>query len=286
MVNKKGLSMGFLVALIIVILSFMLIAGVVFRFMSDAEEKQAEALCKDSVALRSVASFKVLGTEQKIAPLLCQTIDKKISGSKEEVQQIIADKMARCWDIFGEGRYKTSVFENTNAFSGGSKCFVCSTILVEEDNDFVGDGVSAQEFKDFLRTTDYPKKNIKYLDYFQYGGGGPGYVIGVLTNEGIKPDRAYGIAFKAKSTSGVLVPELTAGGTAAAAIGITSIAIFGIGTGGLGLLAIGAAGISTTVSDLMTKKVTTDGIILVYLERGIQKEFFKNCNLVAGIAGT
>ncbi|PIN76704.1 hypothetical protein COV17_01420 [Candidatus Woesearchaeota archaeon CG10_big_fil_rev_8_21_14_0_10_36_11] len=285
-IHKKG-DLGFLVAIIIVILSFMLIAGTIFGFMSGAEEKEAETLCKDSVALRAAASFSAGGVEAKIAPLLCQTIDKKVSGSKEEVQQIIADKMARCWEIFGEGRYKTSVFENTNAFSGDSKCFVCSTILVEDDRNFKGEdtGVTALEFENFLRTADYPKKSMKYLDYFQYGGG-PGYVIGVLTPEGIKPGRAYGIAFKAKSTSGELNPIIgTVGGTSIG-VGAVSMLVFGVGTGGLGLLIAGGAALGVGLADLFQEDVTLDGIFLVDLQKDIQKEFYKSCNLVADIAGT
>src|SRR3989338_8494243 len=113
--SKKAMSAGFLVSVIIVILSFMLIAGTIARFFGDAEEKEAEQLCQNSVALRATATLS-LGSgaiEARLSPLLCKTIEKEISGDREEVQKMIADKMAKCWDMFGAGTYKTSVFENT-----------------------------------------------------------------------------------------------------------------------------------------------------------------------------
>ncbi|HIJ11683.1 TPA: hypothetical protein HA278_06505, partial [Candidatus Woesearchaeota archaeon] len=47
--HKKAIEAGFLVALIIVLTSFVLIAGTIFRFISTADDAQAEALCKDSL---------------------------------------------------------------------------------------------------------------------------------------------------------------------------------------------------------------------------------------------
>src|SRR3989338_11616131 len=140
-ISKKAMSAGFLVAVIIVILSFMLIAGTIAGFFADAEEKEAEQLCQSSVSLRATAAIS-LGKgaiEARLSPLLCKTIEKEISGDRNEVQKIIADKMAKCWDMFGAGVYKTSTFENSNLFGHENNCFVCYVIPVEKIADDEGD---------------------------------------------------------------------------------------------------------------------------------------------------
>ncbi|PIN73522.1 hypothetical protein COV20_04840 [Candidatus Woesearchaeota archaeon CG10_big_fil_rev_8_21_14_0_10_45_16] len=280
---------GFLVSVIIVLTAFVLIAGTIFRFMSSAEDKQAETLCKDSIALRAATSLNVKETEFRVSPVLCKTLDKKISGSKEEVESQIAQKMARCWEIFGEGSYKTGAFDNTNLFAGGNKCFMCYTIAIDESSDFKRDsqGISGQEFQQYLRETTYDKKKQTYLDYFQFGGG-PGYVVGLLSEEGIKPGRGYGIAFKAKAQDSEGGGDLLLGGGLSAGIGAIGFYTIGIGGsllgGGAALAGIGAYSL---ISDLITDtKSNVDAIMLVDLSNEeISRAMNEKCEFVSDIGG-
>ena len=288
--NTKAITIGFLVIVIISILSFILIAGTIFRFYSKADEREAEALCRNSVALRAATALQVGNTEAKGAPLLCKTIDAKISGKNaEDVETQIADRMARCWNTFGEGRYDTSVFENTNIFGGQSKCFVCYTMLVEETNGFGKDEpVSADQFSSFLREKKYAVKDQTYLDYIQHGGGS-GFVLQV-TPTGITAGRAYAIAYKAKTTKCGWCTEFGLAGGGSALAGGASITILGVGTGGIALL-VGGVVVATAVGvnaihNFFSETYNTDGIMIVDMNHETVKEAFtQTCDLIPDIAG-
>ncbi len=244
--NKKAMeAAGQLIVTILVIVSFMLIAGTVTQLLAKSEDKEAEVLCHDSVALRastalrinpkSDGDFKLVEAQIKAVPALCKTIDKKVKGNKEEVMKTIADKMARCWWMFGEGRYEEILHDSDvrllpaifNTDKSENKCFVCYTQLIEEE-DF--EPITAGELVKYLVDTPYPKvKGRTYLEYFQ-SSGGPG-AVQVL--EDIKPRQAYGISFLAKNapqegTALGGVGKLVAGATpvpiAAAALGFTACA--------------------------------------------------------------
>lgn len=289
--NKKG-DAQFLVVLIIVITSFLLIAGTIFRFMSTANDKEAEALCKDSVALRNAAAITSGDKNVKGSPILCKTLDKKIKGTKEQVQSQLTQSMARCWEMFGEGKYKDDLFSNLNLFTGDNKCFVCYAVIIEKSNDFSEkESISTAEFYQYLRETPYPKKKDQtYLDYFQYGGGN-GRVIGIFNEEGIKPGNAYAIAFKSKSNkAGWFQNGLTIGGTVVAVGGAVLLTV---GTGGLGLLAITSAGAATSfvgtseyIKSSYFREVDLDSIVIVDMSSDVLGNFFKDqCNYVGDIAG-
>lgn len=206
--NKKALAAGTLVTIILVIVSFLLIAGTIGRFLAKMDDNQAETLCQDSIALRArtiININKELTSEDwihgqlKMVPPLCKTIDKKISGEREEIMQQVADKMVRCWQMFGEGQYDEILHNSRfglwlyNLDETENKCFLCYTQLIEEE-DFAP--IKSEELLQFLAETDYPKaKDIKYIDYIQHHGG-PGRVM-ILDN--IEPRKAYGISFLAKN---------------------------------------------------------------------------------------
>lgn len=293
---KQAMSMGFLVAIIIVLTSFLLISGTVIRWIAKSNDLQAEIACEDSVALRAATALSINigdqkkgGGEFKGSPLLCQTIDKKVSGNREEVKEIFASKMARCWEMFGEGKYVTSVFENTNQFSGESKCFMCYMMLVE---DMEKEPISEIEFQNYLRETDYPKKEgMKYLDYFQYGGG-PGLFVTLLRpDQGIKEDGAYAILFRAKSQKCKI--------STCASIFLAGLGIGGFGTlqakqldvAGFGKIAGGAAlstfAISQFFQDIFSEKqIKIDSVMLVDMnDETLKKAVGQQCVSVADVQG-
>jgi len=296
-ISKKAMSAGFLVAVIIVILSFMLIAGTIARFFADAEEKEAEQLCQSSVSLRATAAIS-LGKgaiEARLSPLLCKTIEKEISGDRNEVQKIIADKMAKCWDMFGAGVYKTSTFENSNLFGHENNCFVCYVIPVEKIADDEGDTkITYGQFENFL--TKNKIKGADYLSYIQSKAGGQGYVTTALTPEGITENRAYGIVYKGKKGKCENCGTLAVGGAVlilpAAVIGALSLPVT---ASVAGILAI-STGIGVGVeSEVIIAKIRDfiraeqagiDGVLLVDIsDENLKNTIFNECNYVSDIAG-
>lgn len=282
------MTAGFLVAVIIIITSFVLIAGTLMRFMSTADDRQAETLCKDSVALRAATALQAAGSEVKLAPVLCKTIDKKVKKNKEETKEEFAQKMAKCWEIFGEGRYRSNIFRNTNIFGGNNLCFMCYSLLVDGHGDFTEEskGITSSEFESYLADNNHPLRDQKYLEYFQYGSG-PGYVLSILTEEGIKPGRAYAILYKAKSDDPTAGTGLLVGGGAAATLGAVSFFTLGVGGGLLlgGALAFGT-GFVTEISSLFSGPRNIDAIMLVDMSNPQLGEVINNhCTFIPDIAG-
>ena len=223
--GKKGMEAGFLVAIMITIVAFVLIAGVIYRFYAKAEDTEAETICHDSIALRAAMALRmtaststnpltgnrleVINNNLRAIPVLCKTIDKKVKGDKKVVMKQMAEKMARCWWMFGEGRYdhtfysssanvQSTVFNFENL--GQYKCFNCYSILVEDIED--DSDITQQEFIEFLNREKYSKSNKTYVDYIQ-SVGGPGRVLFAF-NKGsgnIEPNKAYSILILPKLKS-------------------------------------------------------------------------------------
>ncbi len=263
------MAINVLVSIILTLTAFMLIAGAYYRFMSKGDDATQEALCQSSVALKSTVAIQALGTEVKPAPILCKTLDKEISGTKEEIMQQMADKMARCWWMFGEGRYKKDIFRSIDIFGGEAHCFQCSTLLVDDIKD-EGEGtkINSEVFSYYLSSTKYPKINGTYLDYIQTYGG-PGYVLTVLTPEGISSQRGYAIAFKPardecpdcwKTNLGASAGMLVGTGLMLVPLGVTQIA------GGVilaGSATVGTIGSYNTIRDVFTSGPNMNTIYLV-----------------------
>ncbi len=244
MINKKGMEAGFLIAIIIVIASFVLIAGVLTKWLSSADEKEAERLCHDSIALRAATTINVnpekkltdvISGELTLAPQLCKTIDKKVNGDREEVKKQIAEKIARCWWMFGEGRYE-EILKDKNVdltllpglfeFQDyKNNCFNCYTILIDQD-EIKGGPISGEELTRYLSTTPYRKvKDTSYLNYVQ-SSGGPGRVV-ITAPPGILPRQAYSLSYMPKN-------KATDEGTfwkGAAQIGVGALALTALGAG-------------------------------------------------------
>jgi hypothetical protein len=146
-IGKKGMTASILVSLIITLVAFTLIAGTLYRFMDKADDKQAEILCHDSIAMRAKTQITIdgalIGGEIKLGPVLCKTIEKKIkSKDREVIKREIAEKIARCWWMFGEGRYEEilhgsdvdpipSLFDLDER---KNQCFNCYYLMIDEDN--------------------------------------------------------------------------------------------------------------------------------------------------------
>lgn len=240
--NRKGITLDFLVIMIIVVVSFMLIAMVIRYFTTQADEKELEILCHDSVALRVATSFSVGGADVKAAPLLCKTIDRKVSGGREEIKSEIAYLMSRCWWMFNEGRQDVLESEGVAEMLGwedsGNSCFLCYNVLIDE-KEIEGDTIGAPEMFRYMLNTDHRQiKGMKYVDYIQsYGGPGK-----VSMMNGIDAQNAYGIVYMSKNDDDSSLTVFDGIVTSLAAVGAVVCAI----AEPCGVLAAGAAIAGTT----------------------------------------
>lgn len=180
---------GFLVGLIITLVAFVLISTTIYRFASTVEGKEAEILCHDSIAMRAATALQIntgskadstdtdlIQASLKTAPVLCKTIDVKIKGDREEIKRQIAEKIIRCWWMFGEGRYGEALGENEIDFLPGTlavhnqpnECFNCYNLMIEQEKipppeNWKGDEkdvpIKSDELMDYL-WTHYPTKAI------------------------------------------------------------------------------------------------------------------------------
>lgn len=305
-INKKGQVTSFLPQLVLVILAFVLIAMVLGRFMTDVNDVAAEELCRDSIAMRAASVLQVGdNVEISLTPNLCKTIDVKVEGDREEIKKQFADKMARCWWMFNEGRYDDVLDANEVSKWLGwedyeNKCFICYSMMVNEE-EIEGGSISQIEMNDYILENQYYKINGTYVDYIQsYGGPGAYMIIG-----DILPEQAYAITFLAKSTDdnswsaadwaalgvwvgggllaigavaciiaapcaaavGTVIAATTAAGTAATAAGATTAAV---GTATLTGTAV-VAGTAGVISEgYIALHLLNDAVDVIYSEeRGV-----------------
>lgn len=252
--RKAALSASFIVTTVIVLVAFVIIAGTLSRFISKTEPKQAEVLCQESVALRAASMFtiggKLIKTKVKPVPVLCKTIDKKISGTtKEEILEQLAYHITRCWWMFGEGRYEEILTGNElegalpyifGFESIDNDCFLCYALVIDED---FKEEISSYDILLYMNDHNHPKlKNVTYLEYLQ-SFGGPGRFVSLANVEG---GHAYGISFVPKNKE----PK----STLSAVLKII---------GGIGLA---ATGIALTIYSGIASLKLTGGIILAGIE--------------------
>jgi len=192
--EKKGeMTTKQIVSLIILILSFSVILFLIFRL--DLGQITNEEICKNSVILKGKSP---LGTGN----LDCKTDYICISGGgdceginptktieisskdgeegKNEVMKVLAEEMASCWFIFGEGKVN---YGSKSPFEGiKTEYAVCSIVEFSEE---IEEEITYQEFYNYLETT----KKTNSQTYLQYLYGISDVSL-VPTTDNIKIDLA------------------------------------------------------------------------------------------------
>ena len=157
-IGNKAIATAALVKIIISIISFTLLATTIGQFMSGSDIKQQENLCQSSISLRATSALQlnsaVAEGNIKAAPVLCKTIDiKSKTEDREKIKRLFAEKIAKCWWMFGEGRYNEilsgSEFHAVPSLLGinnqPNECFNCYNIMIDVDNIDPGDYKSNDE---------------------------------------------------------------------------------------------------------------------------------------------
>lgn len=173
--NKKAeLSTQQIVLLIILIASFVIILFFLFR-LNVGEENDKEA-CHQSVVMRgNVAIPSDAVPLQCNVKYLCISKDGTCEGltkpvlekvkTKEEVYEVLAEEMADCWWMFGEG--------NINYVGKEMKqnlyCSICTQFILDDSladiSDFEDGKIDEREFYHYLEQTQLDAEGMSYLQY-------------------------------------------------------------------------------------------------------------------------
>jgi len=169
--SKKGeLTTTQLVTIIVLIVSFVIILFLIFR-LNLGQTTDAE-ICHNSVILRGQSKLNS-------GPLDCKTEYLCISGGEEcadfsateeidvdvknedGIMMVLADKMAECWWMFGEGKvnYGKTEFIETEA-----EYAMCSTISFDSSIQKQISEISYSDFYDYLEKA----KKSQSQTYLQY----------------------------------------------------------------------------------------------------------------------
>jgi hypothetical protein len=172
--SKRGeLTTQQIIMLIIVITSFVVILFLLFRL--NLGETSNKEICHNSVVLKSTGKG-LAGQLDCTTNYLCisgggecedinPTITIKVDpNNKEEIMKVIADEMADCWWMFGEGKLDYADFE---ALKAQTVCAICSIVKFDEKiQEVQGEGITYEEFINNLNILKDDSES--YLHYF-YG---------------------------------------------------------------------------------------------------------------------
>jgi len=169
-IGKKGeITTKQLVTIIVLIVSFIVVLFLLFRL--NLGETSNKEICHNSIVLRGQAGI-ISGPLNCRTNYLCISGGEKCGGitptetinvdpkNKEEIMKALAEEMADCWWMFGEGEVS---YVDRNAFNDVA-CSICS--IVEFDKK-VKEGVKPIEYRDFydyLRITSKSDSQT-YLQY-------------------------------------------------------------------------------------------------------------------------
>lgn len=178
MINKRGdITTQQIVLLIILIASFAVILFFIFRLNLGATT--AKEVCHNSVITRGAS---VLPGES--VPLNCKTtyvcitqdgscensagsFEKKKVATSDEVYDLLANEMADCWWMFGEGKINYIGKE----FLSERYCSICSQINFDnsiKEKIFESGEITQKTFYEYLAKINVSNKGISYLEYL-YG---------------------------------------------------------------------------------------------------------------------
>ncbi len=171
--NKRGeMTSQQIVILIILVASFAVLLFFLFRLNLGSETEKE--ICHNSVVTRGSA---VVPTEA--VPLDCQRSYICISGdgsceemtkpsvkkvkTKEEIYDVLANELADCWWVFGEGKINY-VGED---IIPGMYCSICSQIAFDDSlNEIIESGeLDKEEFYQYMNLKNMTGNDETYLEY-------------------------------------------------------------------------------------------------------------------------
>jgi len=171
--TKGELTTQQIIILIIVITSFIVILILLFRLnLGETSDKE---ICYNSVVLKSKGKGLVSGLDCKTNYVCisggkeCEEINPTITikinpDNKEEIMKAIADEMADCWWMFGEGELDYLSIGEKGALNKVN-CAICS--IIKFDNQILEKNynINYREFYNYLNTLERNNEET-YFKYF------------------------------------------------------------------------------------------------------------------------
>ena len=149
--------------LISIILAIAIMAIVIPLFTGGFNEAEGAALveqCRNSVLARGID----LPAEVDFVvdtPLLCSSFDEgELEGDREEIKHEIAEQMAKCWYMYGEGKVENPFDE----VRGVDACAICSTFRIPDDLEPGGTPENQQVFPEPESVSDLNLEDISFED--------------------------------------------------------------------------------------------------------------------------
>lgn len=184
--NRKGeITTAQIVTIIVLIVSFIVILYFFFRLNLGVTTNSE--ICHNSVVLQAKSAKLISGLQCK-TDFVCisgggtcenlnPTITLKVDSTKKnETMKALADQMANCWWMFGEGQMDYLGLKLSEKVTGGSGCAVCSIVGIDNK-------ISAISYKDFIDYLAITSKDSSqtYLQYLY----GVSDVQGLLDEPGV-----------------------------------------------------------------------------------------------------
>lgn len=172
--KKAEISTQQIVLLIILIASFIIILFLLFR-LNLGEESDKEA-CHQSVVMRANSAVPTEAVPLKCSTkYLCISKDGTCEGltkpvlekvkTKEEVYDVLADEMADCWWMFGEGKLNYVGKDMTHNLY----CSLCTQFVLDDSlaeiPAFKQGKVNEKDFYQYLENKQLESEDMSYLEY-------------------------------------------------------------------------------------------------------------------------
>lgn len=257
--NKNGeLTTTQLVTIIILIASFAVILFFIFRLnLGETTDREicrnsvitrgSSVLPAESVPLKCQRSYLCL-TEDGSCETLTNPIKEKVK-TKEEVYKILAEEMATCWWMFGQGEVNYVGAD----FKAKHYCSICTQVAFDDSAKPIfetGEIDEAYFYNTYLTTHNISGKGTTYSEYL-YGTND----FSLIHSGGFKKislDKTYYIMMGIISEKSTFKRVLVGIGVG---VGITAVALLTPITGGLSL-------VSTTGILIATGGAASGGILV------------------------
>ena len=157
---RRGIAWSTLALMLIAVVSFIAVSYTVSRAVEKAPAALQEEICRAAVLIRQkIGGTSPMGAGATVPiEVACKTITLDVpvkntaDRTTEGVEKQLADRVARCWYMYGEGVVK-DVFAGDPLFA--DKCAVCYAIDVKEWENGRQEKITSTEFSQYLWNTPY-----------------------------------------------------------------------------------------------------------------------------------
>ncbi len=253
---KRGeLTTTQIVLLVILVASFAILLFFIFRL--NLGQESVKEVCHNSVVLRGNAALPGATTTIPLncrQAFVCVTADgtcERMSSydyrlevdTKDELYSALAEEMANCWWMYGEGKINYVGEE----FISDNYCSICSKLRFDDSikqRIFTDGKIDKNEFyREYLAKQKMPGKEITYAEYL-FGtkdvnillGNQEGVNFGVIDLDRIAEGSQNQLTDYIV-VMGISSEVSTLGWTLAGAGTVAVVTIVGVATGGVGLVA-------------------------------------------------